>query len=98
MTSHACVLQVEEQAQDTSGHCSTCNKHFGTKNAYDNHVKSKKHRDALAKEVNQLKNILQEYLVQGRVHVENVPLSQFGCPRCPFGPRGPKQKGQQEMK
>ena len=43
--------QVEEQAQDTSGHCKLCNKHFGTKNSYENHLKSKKHKDAETKQV-----------------------------------------------
>ena len=43
--------QVEEQAQDTSGHCRLCNKHFGTKNSYGNHLKSKKHKDAETKQV-----------------------------------------------
>jgi len=34
---------------DTSCACQTCGKHFSTANAYDNHLKSKKHRETVAK-------------------------------------------------
>ena len=35
---------------DTSCACQTCGKHFNTANAYENHLKSKKHREAVAKQ------------------------------------------------
>ena len=35
---------------DTSCACQTCGKHFSTANAYNNHLKSKKHREAAAKQ------------------------------------------------
>jgi len=35
---------------DTSCACETCGKHFSTANAYDNHLKSKKHRETAAKQ------------------------------------------------
>jgi len=33
---------------DTSCACETCGKHFSTANAYNNHLKSKKHRETAA--------------------------------------------------
>ena len=39
----------EEKLQDKSGFCRACNKSFSTNNAYENHIKSKKHRDLLEK-------------------------------------------------
>jgi len=43
-------LQVADQVVDTSCACQTCGKHFSTANAYDNHLKSKKHRETVAKQ------------------------------------------------
>jgi len=41
---------VADQAVDESRSCQTCGKHFNTVNAYSNHLKSKKHREAAARE------------------------------------------------
>ena len=38
----------------TASRCHLCNKHFSTTNAYDNHLQSKKHKEAAAKEERQL--------------------------------------------
>ncbi|XP_072179868.1 cytoplasmic 60S subunit biogenesis factor ZNF622-like [Diadema setosum] len=38
-----------EQERDTSKYCSLCGKHFGTENAYTNHLNSKKHKEAESK-------------------------------------------------
>ena len=35
---------------DASCACETCGKHFSTANAYNNHLKSKKHRETAAKQ------------------------------------------------
>ncbi|KAM4706293.1 cytoplasmic 60S subunit biogenesis factor ZNF622 [Rhinophrynus dorsalis] len=36
---------VEEQSKETATYCSACSKRFATFNAYENHLKSKKHLD-----------------------------------------------------
>jgi len=43
-------LQVADEVADTSCACQTCGKHFSTANAYDNHLKSKKHRETAARQ------------------------------------------------
>lgn len=42
----AIKAEEESQHQDTSSHCRLCNKHFSTGNSYQNHLKSKKHKEA----------------------------------------------------
>ncbi|XP_048467006.1 zinc finger protein 622-like [Rhincodon typus] len=37
---------VEEKNKGTATHCTSCGKRFATFNAYDNHLKSKKHQEA----------------------------------------------------
>ncbi|XP_048413651.1 cytoplasmic 60S subunit biogenesis factor ZNF622 isoform X2 [Stegostoma tigrinum] len=37
---------VEEKSKGTAAHCTSCGKRFATFNAYDNHLKSKKHKEA----------------------------------------------------
>ncbi|XP_028659635.1 cytoplasmic 60S subunit biogenesis factor ZNF622 [Erpetoichthys calabaricus] len=37
---------VEKQSQGTEEHCFTCGKKFSTTNAFENHLKSRKHQDA----------------------------------------------------
>ncbi len=44
-------FQVEQASQEQSGHCDVCNKHFNSQNQYENHLKSKKHKDMQAKQV-----------------------------------------------
>lgn len=41
--------KTAEEARDTSTRCGVCGKHFGTENAYTNHLGSKKHKEAEAK-------------------------------------------------
>lgn len=41
--------KTAEEARDTSTRCGVCGKHFGTENAYNNHLQSKKHKEAEAK-------------------------------------------------
>ncbi|KAK2146396.1 hypothetical protein LSH36_611g03035 [Paralvinella palmiformis] len=43
---HAIKAQEESQYRDTSSHCPLCNKHFSSENSYQNHIKSKKHKEA----------------------------------------------------
>ena len=44
------MLQLAEQEQDKSCDCHLCGKHFGTRGAYENHLQSKRHREAVAHE------------------------------------------------
>ncbi|KAL1929553.1 hypothetical protein VTP01DRAFT_1691 [Rhizomucor pusillus] len=44
------ATQTEQEQQPYKGQCAVCRKTFGTKNAYDNHIRSKKHKDAVAKD------------------------------------------------
>ncbi|XP_013782664.1 zinc finger protein 622-like [Limulus polyphemus] len=39
-----------EESDEETFHCGTCQKYFGTKNAYNNHVKSKKHQVIVRRE------------------------------------------------
>ena len=39
-----------------SNYCQTCAKHFSTVNAYDSHIRSKKHRDTMLKPIKKKKN------------------------------------------
>ena len=41
-------------SEDTSANCLLCNKRFNTSNAYENHIKSKKHKETEAKQAKQL--------------------------------------------
>ena len=41
--------QLAEDDGDKSSHCEVCNKHFNSHNAYENHVKSKRHKEQEAK-------------------------------------------------
>ena len=43
------MKKKEEKLTDKSGFCRACSKSFSTNNAYENHIKSKKHRDLLGK-------------------------------------------------
>jgi hypothetical protein len=45
---HSYCLQLAEKEVDTSCQCQPCGKRFSTANAYENHLKSKKHREAVA--------------------------------------------------
>ncbi|XP_033854645.2 cytoplasmic 60S subunit biogenesis factor ZNF622-like [Acipenser ruthenus] len=40
------AVEVQSQGQGTSSQCSTCAKRFSTANAFDNHIKSRRHQDA----------------------------------------------------
>ncbi len=42
-------LQEADLSRDQATHCSICNKHFSSRNAFDNHIKSKKHKEAESK-------------------------------------------------
>ncbi|XP_041365417.1 zinc finger protein 622-like [Gigantopelta aegis] len=37
---------IDEEEKDTSSACAVCGKHFSTKSQYENHVQSKKHKEA----------------------------------------------------
>ncbi|XP_006814072.1 cytoplasmic 60S subunit biogenesis factor ZNF622-like [Saccoglossus kowalevskii] len=41
--------ESEEVDKNTTSQCKICNKHFNSQNAYDNHMKSKKHKETEAK-------------------------------------------------
>ncbi|KAG9479390.1 hypothetical protein GDO78_012848 [Eleutherodactylus coqui] len=66
---------MEEQSKETATYCAACSKRFSTFNAYENHLKSKKHLDlekkaaeAMTKKV----EMLNEKNLEKGVKVENV--------------------------
>jgi hypothetical protein len=46
---NAAKAEAEAANADTSMFCENCHKRFGNKNAYDNHLSSKKHKEAVLK-------------------------------------------------
>ncbi|XP_060081154.1 cytoplasmic 60S subunit biogenesis factor ZNF622-like [Ylistrum balloti] len=48
--------KVAEEQEDQFSQCVLCNKHFNTKNAYENHLKSRKHKEAVTKQTAKLKD------------------------------------------
>ncbi|XP_077978155.1 cytoplasmic 60S subunit biogenesis factor ZNF622-like [Glandiceps talaboti] len=61
--------QSEEAEKDTSSQCKICNKHFNTQNAYENHMKSKKHKEIEAKITKKIKDDMEKKIEKG--HLEN---------------------------
>ncbi|XP_069814243.1 cytoplasmic 60S subunit biogenesis factor ZNF622 [Dendropsophus ebraccatus] len=66
---------VEEQSKETATYCTACSKRFSTYNAYENHLKSKKHLDlekkaaeAIAKKV----EMMNEKNLEKGLRAENV--------------------------
>ncbi|XP_069111327.1 cytoplasmic 60S subunit biogenesis factor ZNF622-like isoform X2 [Argopecten irradians] len=52
--------KVAEEQEDQFTQCALCNKHFNTKNAYENHIKSKKHKEAVTKQTSKLQDEVQK--------------------------------------
>ena len=52
--------KVTEDDQDTTASCELCSKHFNSQNQYENHLKSKKHKDIVAKQTMKLKEEIQK--------------------------------------
>ncbi|XP_078655879.1 cytoplasmic 60S subunit biogenesis factor ZNF622-like isoform X1 [Branchiostoma floridae x Branchiostoma belcheri] len=48
--------QVEECERETCSQCGICKKFFNTQNAFENHMKSKKHKEAEAKQVQKVQS------------------------------------------
>ncbi|KAI8515485.1 hypothetical protein Bbelb_062980 [Branchiostoma belcheri] len=48
--------QVEESERETCSQCGICKKFFNTQNAFENHMKSKKHKEAEAKQVQKVQS------------------------------------------
>lgn len=46
--------QVDEKSKGVSHYCNFCGKHFGNRNAYDNHLKSRKHLEVVQKHEQQI--------------------------------------------
>ncbi|KAK2185871.1 hypothetical protein NP493_220g01020 [Ridgeia piscesae] len=44
------TLKDEEVEKDVSNYCQICTKHFSTDNAYESHMRSKRHRDTVLKQ------------------------------------------------
>ena len=65
-------LQVTEQDKDTSTRCTLCNKHFGTKNAFENHLQSKKHKETESKQAEQTQAQVQKRIERNEVKGINV--------------------------
>jgi len=41
---------LQEVEKDVSNYCKICTKHFSTDNAYESHMRSKRHRDTVLKQ------------------------------------------------
>lgn len=41
---------MQEVEKDVSNYCQVCTKHFSTNNAYESHMRSKRHRDTMVKQ------------------------------------------------
>ncbi|KAL5007591.1 hypothetical protein ScPMuIL_016397 [Solemya velum] len=52
--------QVKNSEKDVSAMCEICGKHFNTQNAYQNHLQSKKHKDAEAKRAQQVESEIEK--------------------------------------
>ena len=52
--------QQAELEKDTSSYCQLCSKHFNTRNAFDNHIQSKKHLDMQMKREEEAKAQVQK--------------------------------------
>lgn len=66
---------VEEQSKETSTYCTVCSKRFSTFNAYENHLKSKKHLDLerkTAQAVTKKVEMMNEKNLEKGLEVENV--------------------------
>ncbi|KAM5157092.1 cytoplasmic 60S subunit biogenesis factor ZNF622 [Mantella aurantiaca] len=66
---------VEEQSKETATYCTVCSKRFSTFNAYENHLKSKKHLDLekkAAQAVTKKVEMMNEKNLEKGLEVENV--------------------------
>ncbi|XP_070565993.1 cytoplasmic 60S subunit biogenesis factor ZNF622-like [Ptychodera flava] len=52
--------QTEEATKDTSSQCKICSKHFNSQNAFENHMKSKKHRETESKLAKKIQDDLEK--------------------------------------
>ena len=59
MVAFVCT-QVAEVGKDTSEQCKLCKKPFRSRNAYENHLQSKKHKEAESKEEQKRQAIIQK--------------------------------------
>jgi len=58
--------ELVDQETDTSCSCQICSKHFSTANSYENHLKSKKHREAAARDEQSLPTDVQTMNAKNR--------------------------------
>lgn len=66
---------VEEQGKETATYCTVCSKRFSTFNAYENHLKSKKHLDLekkAAQAVTRKVEMMNEKNLEKGLEAENV--------------------------
>lgn len=66
---------VEEQSKETATYCTACSKRFSTYNAYENHLKSKKHLDLekkAAEAITKKVEMLNEKNLEKGIRAENV--------------------------
>lgn len=66
---------VEEQSKETATYCTVCSKRFSTFNAYENHLKSKKHLDLekkAAQEVTKKVQMMNEKNLEKGLEAESV--------------------------
>ena len=68
---HSVFPQAAADQEDKSSYCSLCGKHFNTKNSYENHIKSKKHKELEAK---------QQQKLQAQIEQLNAKNAEKGLP------------------
>ncbi|CAC5406852.1 unnamed protein product [Mytilus coruscus] len=64
-----------EDGEVTTATCEICNKHFNSKNQYENHLKSKKHKDVVTKQTTKLKEEIEKNKEKNTEHAEGTDNS-----------------------
>lgn len=67
-------FQTAEVNAETTFSCDLCSKHFGSKNQYENHLKSKKHKDIVTKHAAKLQVEMEKNKEKDSECTENTEL------------------------
>ncbi|KAK3108681.1 hypothetical protein FSP39_013226 [Pinctada imbricata] len=65
--------KVQEQSKTENVKCDLCSKHFSTQNAYQNHLQSKKHKDAVSKQTEKLKTEIEKKNEESKTTETGLP-------------------------
>ena len=95
------IQEAEDEAEDT-GHCKFCNKHFNSQNAYENHLKSKKHKEIEAKQKQKLtseeEKLLAKQAEKGLIPMDSVNVSEKNVKNASSKASIPKASGASSSK